>query len=92
MSVTIILRGSIAVHVKLSRYDVEIGDDTILREVLQTLVGKFTEIQHFWSTPDLIDRDTLVLLNETDIGLTGGLDSKVSQGDIIIILPLVHGG
>ncbi|TFG08099.1 hypothetical protein EU522_00125 [Candidatus Thorarchaeota archaeon] len=92
MSVTILLRGPIKAHVKPPRYVIEIGESTILGEMLQKLIEGSVEIQRFWNSPDSVDRDALVLLNETDIGLTGGLASEVNDGDVIVILPLVHGG
>lgn len=92
MSVTVRLRGPIKTQIESPQYDISLGDSTILGEVLQKLIETSSEIRHLWNTPDLIDRDALVLLNETDIGLTGGLASKIDKGDVIVILPLVHGG
>jgi molybdopterin converting factor small subunit len=34
----------------------------------------------------------LILCNGTDIGLSGGLDTRMNEGDIIVVLPLIHGG
>ena len=92
MRVTILLRGPIKTNVKSPRYDVEVSKNTVLGEVLQNLIDDSIEIQRLWCTPEAIDRDALILLNETDIGLTGGLASNIDDGDVIVILPLVHGG
>jgi molybdopterin converting factor small subunit len=34
----------------------------------------------------------MILCNEVDIGVTGGLNTILKDGDILTILPLVHGG
>jgi molybdopterin converting factor small subunit len=92
MSVTVKLRGPIKTRIESPQFDINLDDSTILGEVLQKLIEISSEVRRLWSTPDLIDRDALVLLNETDIGLTGGLVSRIDEGDVIVILPLVHGG
>jgi len=92
MRVTIRLRGPITAHVKTPTYSVETGNDSSLKEVLQTLLDNHHEVREVWNNPESVDRDALILLNEVDIGLTGGLTSRIKDGDIIVVLPLVHGG
>jgi MoaD family protein len=36
--------------------------------------------------------DIVIFINGKDFNLTGGLNSKIKDGDEIIILPTVHGG
>lgn len=92
MRVTIRLRGPIATRVEDPIYFIEAGDDSTLGEVLQTLLNNHKEVRELWNSPELVDRDALILLNEVDIGLTGGLKSKINEDDEIVVLPLVHGG
>jgi molybdopterin converting factor small subunit len=92
MRVTVRLRGPIAVRVEIPVFPIEIGKDSTLGEVLQTLLNNHDEVRKLWKNPELIDRDALILLNEVDTALTGGLKSKVVEGDHVVILPLVHGG
>jgi molybdopterin converting factor small subunit len=92
MRVTIRLRGPIAARVKNPVYSVETRGGRTLRELLQTLLNDHSEVRELWDDPESVDRDALILLNEVDIGLTGGLESLPKDGDRIIVLPLVHGG
>lgn len=92
MNVTIRLRGPIASRVETPSYTIETGKDSTLGDVLQTLLNNHDEVRELWNTPELIDRDALILLNEVDTALTGGLKSKIIEGDHLVILPLVHGG
>ncbi|MHA1371645.1 MAG: MoaD/ThiS family protein [Promethearchaeota archaeon] len=34
----------------------------------------------------------LILINDTDLRLLGGLDAKLNDGDVITLLPTIHGG
>jgi len=56
------------------------------------LLQKEENVSEIWNSPESIDSEALVLLNEVDVGLTGGLETELSDGDEIIVLPLVHGG
>ncbi|UCB61256.1 MAG: MoaD/ThiS family protein [Candidatus Bathyarchaeota archaeon] len=36
--------------------------------------------------------DTIILLNKVEIGVLKGLDTKIKNGDKIVIIPATHGG
>ncbi|MFX1367014.1 MAG: MoaD/ThiS family protein [Promethearchaeota archaeon] len=92
MRVTVRLRGPIAARIESPNYVIEIEENSTIGEVLQLLLHNHDEIRELWNSPELIDRDALILLNEVDTALTGGLQSKIVEGDQVVILPLVHGG
>ncbi len=92
MRVIVRLRGPIAARVESPNYAIEIDEDSTIGEVLQLLLNNHDEVRELWNSPELIDRDALILLNEVDTALTGGLQSKIVEGDHVVILPLVHGG
>lgn len=85
-------RGSLAKEFREGKVEVECGTGSNLFEVLTKLLAKEVVIRDVWSSPEIMDRDALILCNESDIGLTGGLETKLSDGDLLVVLPLIHGG
>ncbi|MFW9769072.1 MAG: MoaD/ThiS family protein, partial [Candidatus Thorarchaeota archaeon] len=72
--------------------DIECGDGSSLLDVLTELLEKEATVREVWSSPETIDRDALILRNDSDIGLTGGLETRLRDGDLLVVLPLIHGG
>jgi molybdopterin converting factor small subunit len=70
--------------------DIEKGDK--LGMTLQKLVEREDVVKEIWTDSERMDREAMILRNEADIGLTGGLDTVLENGDTIVVLPLVHGG
>ena len=50
------------------------------------------DVKEIWTDVERMDREAMIMVNDVDIGLTGGLDTILKQGDELIVLPLVHGG
>jgi molybdopterin converting factor small subunit len=92
MSVTIQFRGPITNLLNTGTYNVEIDDSASLHGILVALLEKEQEIRETWSDPEALDRETMILVNEVDVGLTGSLATPLKDGDVLEILPLVHGG
>ncbi|MFX1415195.1 MAG: MoaD/ThiS family protein [Promethearchaeota archaeon] len=92
MRVTIRFRGPLANQMTNQQYSMDVDDGSSLRTVLQTLVDREEAVERTWTDPETMDREALILCNETDIGLTGGLETSLKEGDELIVLPLVHGG
>ena len=61
--------------------------------VLRSLTGEFpdTEAQLFGEDGEL-NRYVNVYLNDEDVRVLGGLDTPVSDGDTLVILPAMAGG
>ena len=72
--------------------EVELEDGSTLRNLFSNILGQNSYLQSVWRTPTEIDRDSMILCNEVDIGVTGGLETELKDGDILTLLPLVHGG
>ena len=70
----------------------EIAENVNLHELLLKLISENNGVQSVWQTPEQMDAENLMLCNEVDIGLSGGLKSGLKDGDVLVILPLVHGG
>jgi molybdopterin synthase sulfur carrier subunit len=69
------------------------GDGATLRELVEDL-----ESRHVGLRARLVDDDGAlrrfvnVYLNDEDVRFLGGLDTKVSDGDTVTVLPAVAGG
>jgi molybdopterin converting factor small subunit len=92
MTVSVRFRGPIAGRVTGGAVEINVQDTVTVAELLSLLIRQDSYLQKIWNSPTEIDRDSMILCNEVDIGVTGGLSSLVREGDIIMIVPLVHGG
>ncbi|MFW9887303.1 MAG: MoaD/ThiS family protein [Candidatus Thorarchaeota archaeon] len=92
MRVEIRFRGPLASKRGMHVFNVEIEEGASLEMTLESLIRSEETVERVWVNTDRIDREALILRNETDVGLTGGLDTVLEDGDEIVILPLVHGG
>ena len=73
-------------------FHVDIEDGASLGMTLKRLIKSEEAVEKVWTDTDKMDREALILRNESDVGLTGGLETVLKDGDKIVILPLVHGG
>ena len=92
MRVAVRFRGPVGKRMRTPIFDVEVREGSTLRNLLEVLLQKEENVSAIWNSPESIDSEALVLLNEVDVGLTGGLETELSDGDEIVVLPLVHGG
>lgn len=92
MRVTVRFRGPLANQMTNQQYSMDVDEGSSLRMVLQTLVDSEEAVERTWTDPETMDREALILCNEVDIGLTGGLETGLKDGDELVVLPLVHGG
>jgi molybdopterin converting factor small subunit len=92
MDVKVRFRGPISKRLVNPLVSISIGDSAKIRKALQMLLENEEAIRKIWTDVEKIDREAMILANDVDIGLTGGLDSLLHDGDEIVILPLVHGG
>jgi molybdopterin converting factor small subunit len=92
MRIAVRFRGPIAGRMGTSEVSMDVEKDASLRELLRKLIESRKEVRAVWTTPEQLDQNTLLLRNEIDTELTGGLDTQLSNGDTVVILPLVHGG
>ena len=92
MRITVKFRGPIAQRIDGGLLEIEEQENTQLRELLTALIREQDYLRETWKNPEEMDRDAMILLNGIDIGLTGGLETRPSHGDVLTVLPLVHGG
>lgn len=92
MKVTLQLRGPLVKKLLDGFFEIELENDAKLSDLLIEMIQKEESIRKMWASPEVVDRDALILCNETDVGLGEGLDTKLNDGDVIVVLPLIHGG
>ncbi|TFG14299.1 hypothetical protein EU537_03705 [Candidatus Thorarchaeota archaeon] len=92
MTVRFIIRGPISKRLGSNSLKVEIQKDSTLEMALAHLIGSNAEVAKEWNTPESINREALVLINEQDVEILNGLDTALNSNDEIVILPLIHGG
>ncbi|TFG30962.1 hypothetical protein EU527_13650 [Candidatus Thorarchaeota archaeon] len=92
MKVTIHFKGPISQRIENGSLKIEAEREATLSEVLVKMIERESYLQSVWREPSDIDRDSMILCNGVDIGVLGGLHIKMRAGDVLTILPLVHGG
>ena len=92
MIITFRFRGPLANQMDSDTIQIEITEKSDLGELLVKLISENDSVKDVWKTPEQMDAENLMLCNEVDIGLLRGLKSELKDGDILVILPLVHGG
>ncbi|MEM1550370.1 MAG: MoaD/ThiS family protein [Candidatus Bathyarchaeia archaeon] len=75
-------------------FDLDVSGELRLRNIIERILAEDVSLKDILLDPDLKDPrpNTIVLINGKEIGLLGGLDAIVRDGDEIILIPVVHGG
>jgi MoaD family protein len=70
------------------------NDGQSVKDVVDSLTREFPALKHTFSDGDLNDAmsNSLVLVNGVEISVLDGYETKVSDGDEIVFVPVVHGG
>ncbi|MBY8997886.1 MAG: MoaD/ThiS family protein [Candidatus Thorarchaeota archaeon] len=92
MKVTLQFRGPLTKKFQEGAIEIELESGATLSDLLSKAIEREECVREVWDSPEVIDRDALVLCNEADIGLSGGLDTELNESDVIVVLPLIHGG
>lgn len=92
MIVTIRFRGPIAGNITGGVLQMDVQEGLTIASLLDVVIRQQPYVSNLWKSPVEIDRDSLILCNDVDIGVMGGLAAMARDGDVLTILPLVHGG
>lgn len=68
------------------------GDGSTLRELLIDLDSRHTGLAERVVDGDTLRRFVNVYVNDEDVRFTGGMDTSLTDGDSVTILPAVAGG
>jgi len=72
-----------------------VGEPAVVRGVVKevsTKLGKRAKPSFFVPGSEDPRSSILVLLNDADVNLMQGLDTPLSDGDVVTLIPLYHGG
>ncbi len=94
MTVTVRFIGSLRAFAKRSKFSMELGKTVSLREVIIRIVEEQPKLKRALIDSELDDPKTnsLMLVNGKEISVLKGLDTKLKDGDELILIPVVHGG
>ena len=94
MAITVRFIGSLRASAKKSKLSIEFGKTVSLREVVRRIVEEQPKLKRVLIDPELDDPRTnsLMLVNGKEIGVLNGLETKLKDGDELILIPVVHGG
>jgi molybdopterin converting factor small subunit len=92
MNVSVQFRGPIARQIEGGMLEIEIEEGLALKDLLIRMLEQSSYLQNIWREPSEVDRDSMILYNGVDSGVTGGLETVLKDGDTLILVPLVHGG
>jgi MoaD family protein len=72
----------------------DIRQDATIKSVVDTISQQIPALKHTFTDGDLNDSrsNSLVLVNGVEISVLAGYETKVSDGDEVVFVPVVHGG
>ena len=65
-----------------------------IAEMLKELVKELPALKHGLNDqrPEELKTNALILVNGTEISVLDGLETKLKDGDELVLVPVVHGG
>lgn len=95
MKATVKFFGVLRKTVGKKQVSVEIKRNTKLKDIIQSLTDKTSNLKQLLIDPELGDirPNAIVLLNGKELSaLDKGLGTRVHEDDEIVLIPVVHGG
>lgn len=94
MPITVRFIGSLRASAEKSRFTLELKKTISLREVITKIVDEQPRLKRALIDPELDDPRTnaLILVNGKEISVLQGLNTKIKDGDELVLVPVVHGG
>jgi molybdopterin synthase sulfur carrier subunit len=86
--------GSLRASAEKSRFTLELKKTISLREVITKIVDEQPRLKRALIDLELDDPRTnaLILVNGKEISVLQGLNTKIKDGDELVLIPVVHGG
>jgi len=92
--ITVRFIGSLRASAGRSRSTLELKKTISLREVITRIVEEQPKLKRVLIDPELDDPRTnaLILVNGKEVSVLQGLNTKIKDGDELVLIPVVHGG
>lgn len=77
-----------------TQFTLNFQDGLSIKQLVYQISLEMPELKHTFSDQELNDSrsNSLILVNGKEISVLNGYDSKLSDGDEIVFVPIVHGG
>jgi len=94
VAVTVRLIGSLRASTGKSTFKLKLEKAVSLRKIMTKIVEEEPKLKRVLIDPELDDPRTnaLMLVNGREISVLQGLDTKLQDGDELILISVVHGG
>jgi len=94
MKVRLQFLGSLQYDLKQQSLSYQFSSERTLRQIVSELIQdpKFKELKSFFSESLETKRSLLVFINQQEISVLDGMNTKVKNEDTIAFIPVIHGG
>lgn len=86
--------GSLRSSTRKNKLELNVERAITVKKAVDRLVGQIPKLKNALIDVELDDPrpNVLILVNERDISVLDGLETKVKDGDEIVFIPIIHGG
>lgn len=94
MALTIKFVGALRHLSGKTQFTVNFQDGISIKELVDKINQEFPKLKRTFSDQELNDSrsNSLILVNGREISVLNGYETKLSDGDEIVFVPVVHGG
>jgi molybdopterin synthase sulfur carrier subunit len=77
-----------------TQFTITFQEDITIKELVNEISQELPELKHTFSDQQLNDSrsNSLVLVNNREISVLNGYETRLKDGDEIVFVPVVHGG
>jgi len=94
MVVTVKFIGAFRSFSGVDKITFKIEGQAILKEIIKEILRQLPKLEKVLIDKELEDPrpNALILVNEREISVLEGLETKVKDGDELLFIPVIHGG
>ena len=77
-----------------TQFTINFQEDISIKELIEKISQEMPELKRTFCDQELNDSrsNSLILVNGREISVLNGFETKLSDGDEIVFVPVVHGG
>ena len=94
MKITVKFVGAFRHFSGVSKFELKVKDPKSVGDLMAMLIREMPEIESSLVDQHLekLNPNTLILVNDKEIGVLDGVESILNDGDEVVFVPVVHGG